>query len=380
MFRFVYIANIRLPTEKAHGIQIMKTCEALAWLGVGVELVVPRRLNRIKFDPFEFYGVERNFKITKLWCLDLISLNIFGMLGFWIESWTFYRSVKKYIRGQSEAVYYTRDLPVAYWLLKSGLPADKQVYYEIHTLPEKAGVRYKEVWNRCNGAVVIGDGLKNELVKQGISEDKILVARDAVDLRMFENLPDKINCRQKLSLPIDKKIVVYTGHLYPWKGADVLAKAAGLLSEEVLVYLVGGTAEDTKKFRKKYDFPNLKIVGWRPPSEIPFWLKAADVLVLPNQASEKISSHYTSPLKLFEYMASGVPIVASNLSSIREILNEKNAVLFLAGDIKELEKAVSFVLQNKDISDRISYQSCLDSKQYNWLERAKNIWNLVNKK
>ncbi len=376
MTRFIYIANIRLPTEKAHGIQIMKTCEALAQQGVEVELIVPRRLNRLKDDPFAFYGVENNFKITRRWCLDLVSLDIFGMLGFWLESWTFYCSVRKYLHEQKGEVYYTRDLSLAYWLSKKVSP----LYYEIHTLPDKISSKYRETWRRCKGLVVISSGLKNELIKQGVNENKILVARDAVDLKMFENLPDKIGCRQKLKLPIYKKIALYSGHLYEWKGADVLAETAGLLPEGVLIYLVGGTNKDVKKFRKKYQFSNLKIIGWRPSSEIPFWLKAADILVLPNIASEKISSHYTSPLKLFEYMASGVPIIASDLPSIREVLNEKNAVLFPHGNIEELKKSIGFVLQNNDFSDRISHSAYTDSKQYNWLERAKKIWNLVNKK
>src|SRR5438105_408941 len=94
--KIYYLANVRLPTEKAHGIQIMKTCEALARLGIDLELIVPRRRNPIVQEPFSFYQVEKNFKITQLPCWDLVSSNRLGAVGFWIESWTFYRSVKKY--------------------------------------------------------------------------------------------------------------------------------------------------------------------------------------------------------------------------------------------------------------------------------------------
>ena len=84
--KILYIANIRLPTEKAHGIQIMKMCEAFADIGHKVELIVPWRFNFIKIEPFEYYGVKKNFKITKLPSLDLVWL---GRIGFWAQSFTF---------------------------------------------------------------------------------------------------------------------------------------------------------------------------------------------------------------------------------------------------------------------------------------------------
>ncbi|KKR77731.1 MAG: group 1 glycosyl transferase [Parcubacteria group bacterium GW2011_GWE2_40_8] len=84
--KILYIANARLPTEKAHGIQIMKTCEAFADLGHSVSLIVPRRFNFIKDDPFEYYRVKRNFKIIKLPTIDLVK---FSKIGFWIESIVF---------------------------------------------------------------------------------------------------------------------------------------------------------------------------------------------------------------------------------------------------------------------------------------------------
>ena len=59
--KIIYLANVRLPTEKAHGIQIVKMCEAFAGLGLEVELVVPNRLNSIQDDIFDYYGVKKNF-------------------------------------------------------------------------------------------------------------------------------------------------------------------------------------------------------------------------------------------------------------------------------------------------------------------------------
>ena len=78
--KIAYIQNVRIPTERAHGIQIMKMCEALARLGHDVELIVPRRSNLLKENPFNYYGIRKTFKIRKLPCLDLIPLNKYGQI------------------------------------------------------------------------------------------------------------------------------------------------------------------------------------------------------------------------------------------------------------------------------------------------------------
>lgn len=375
-----YIANIRLPTEKAHGLQIMKTCEALAKSGIKVELVVPRRFNYIKNDPFAYYGVKNNFKITKLRCLDLISFGIFDRLGFWTTSWTFYLSVKKYFKLETaeldgdKTIFYTRDLPMAYWLLKHFSP----VYYEIHTLPAKITKIYKTVWERCSGLVVISNGLKNKLVEEGANKNKILVARDAVDVDKFNITSSKRESRIKLNLPVDQKIIIYTGHLYKWKGADLLAKVASLIPTDLNVYLVGGVASDVEKFRKFYHAPNLHIIGWQPYDAMPYWLKAADLLVLPNSAQESISALYTSPLKLFEYMVSGNIILASDLPSIREVLSGNESLFFESDNILSLKNMIEQVFDKK--IDIISKVEGARSKinLFTWEKRAEDIIKFLN--
>lgn len=80
----LYVANARIPTEKAHGIQIMKMCEAFSNLGINLELVIPKR--KIKEDPFVFYGITKRFIIKRLPVIDTYGS---GLLGYWLAAFSF---------------------------------------------------------------------------------------------------------------------------------------------------------------------------------------------------------------------------------------------------------------------------------------------------
>ncbi|MEK9183035.1 MAG: glycosyltransferase family 4 protein [Patescibacteria group bacterium] len=365
--KMVYIANVRLPTEKAHGLQIMEMCQAFSKSGLEVELVVPRRLNYIKDDPFGYYGIAPVFKIKRLPCLDLIFLK-FGIFGFWIESITFLLAAKFYLWFRHYDILYTREIAAFLFFSKA--------IVEVHSLPDRL---YGFIYRKAQKIIVLTSFLKARLVKEAnLLENRISVAADGVDVKKFDIKETKEYCRKKFSLPLNKNIVLYTGHLYKWKGVRILLQAARNFQDISFVF-VGGTKEDLKSFRAdtQYSISNIQIIGHRPHAEIPYWLKAADVLVLPNSAAEKISSHYTSPMKLFEYMASGVPIVASDLPSIREILNEQNAVLVRPDDPADLARGIEVVLKNKELADKIAKNSQTASADYSWNSRVKKIKDFI---
>lgn len=359
-----------MPTEKAHGLQIMKTCEAIARAGVSIELIVPQRVNHLTNDPFRFYNVEQNFKIKKLPCIDLISLPILKKFWFWMETFSFYLHVKKYLKSNKADAYYTRDLPIALWLSKH----IKNVFYEAHTLPNQPKKRHKKAWDAVKGLVVISNGIKEDLIKYGVPEAKIAISPDAVDLDQFNVKESKKESRMRLNLPANKKIAVYTGHLYKWKGADLLAQATEKLSD-IEIYMVGGTKEDINLFQNKYKFPNLHIVGWQKHDQIPYWLNAADVLVIPNSGKYKISAKYTSPMKFYEYAASGRPIVAAKVSALQEVvdfLDEKGVEMFEPDNQIDLCQAIRKALGLKE------YSFVLSGK-FSWDNRATRIINFIEK-
>jgi len=383
--RIIYIADIRLPTEKAHGIQIMKMCEAFGFQGLNIELIIPKRFNPIKKNPFEYYGVKRNFEIKKIFSFDLTFFwPILRSLSFWWQSfWFAIFSSLQMLFKKSDIIYSRDSLPLFFLSFFR-----ENLVYEIHTFP-KTPFLYKRIFKRVKKFIVITQKLKDLLLKIGISEDKILVAPDAVDLKEFEIEESQKQCRKKLNLPLDKKIVLYTGHLFEWKGATVLLEAARNFQfpisnfQNILFIFVGGTEKDIENFKLKISnlkLNNVLMVGHRPHMEIPYWLKAADILVLPNSSKEKISQFYTSPLKMFEYMTSQKPIVASDLPSIREILNENNAILVRPDDPRVLAEGIQKALKNKDLSGIISQKAYSDVREYTWQKRAKNILDFIIKR
>lgn len=356
--KILYLANIRIPTEKAHGIQIMKTCEAFSNLGHEITLLVPWRFNKIKENPFDYYGVKKNFKIKKIFSIDLIR---FGRFGFLLQTFFFSEVAAWYLLFRKFDLIYSRDeIPLFFVGAFS-----KNIIYEAHT------PRFNFFIRRFNKIITISDGLKQFYINKGVVEDKICIVPDAVDLDMFNISATKSECREKLNLPLDKKIVMYAGHLYDWKGVDTLAKSKEFLDENIEIIFVGGLDKDVEKFRKKYN--NVNVLDSVLHKDIPFYLKSANVLVLPNSAKSDVSKLYTSPMKLFEYMASGVPIVASDLPSIREILNEGNSTLVEADNTKALANGIKIAL-NKD-----GIKAMNDAKEFSWDKRILNIFKCLEK-
>lgn len=376
--KIIYLTNARIPTEKAHGYQICKMCEEFSNLGVEVELWLPSRKNHIKADPFSFYGIKNNFKINIINSFGFYQYNKYLRgFGFWLNGFWFLLHLL-FIKIDKKSIIYTRD-PEIGWLFS--LRGYKTIY-EAHTWPENRVKLYKFLFKKINKLIVITHGLKKCFLKAGFKRENIFVAPDGVDLKKFDIEIDKAPARKKFNLPLDKKIILYTGHLYGWKGADILAQAASSLDDNCLVIFVGGTEADFAIFKKTYQelIDQGKVAAYKHQSRelMPVWLKTADVLILPNKAGENISKYFTSPLKLFEYMAAGRPIVASNLPSITEILNESNSILVESDKPASLAKGIKKILENEALAESLAKQAMADVQNFSWQKRAENVLNFIS--
>ena len=365
-----YIANIRLPTEKAHGYQIMKMCEFFSKAGVQTKLFVPTRFNKLKVNPFDFYGVKNNFFIKKIFSFDLVRLS--GNHIFYLKQlFSFLLFCRIYLAFKKFDILYTREI-------FAGLFFNNFVL-ELHDLSSGPLWVKKIAYKKAKKIVVLTKYIKEEIEKDFPEfSQKIIIAPDGVDLGEFENLPNKVEARKIFNLPLDKKIIVYTGSLLPWKGIETVLGALKSFGGDFLFVFVSGNSYDAKKYQKEdFNLKNTRFISNADNKILTQILRAADLLLLPNSGKEKISKFYTSPLKLFKYMASGVPIVASDLPSLGEILNENNAWLFKADDATDLENVIKAALEKSDGSKEKASRALRDVQKYGWNERVSEILHSI---
>lgn len=364
--KIFYISNSSPTTKKAHGLQIAKMCEALADAGAEVELLLPDRSKKVtKSDYFGFFGIRENFKLRKLPVLDLVR---FRRLGFLITAFFFGLSLRKYIRYNKPDLIYTRDPFSVFFISNLGYP----VYFEAHKRIKL--FLMKKIVKSARGIVTITEHLASDFKELGFDKNRIIVAPDGVDFELFDLSLSKEEARIKLGLPLDKKICLYSGNLkLPWKGVGTVIGAAKLLlgKENILFILMGiGRTEGSS-------LKNILYVDHKPHTQVPLWLKAADILLLPNTGKDEISRLYTSPLKMFEYMASGNPIVASRLESIEEILNDSNACLIVPDDHQALNTGIRKILSEPEYGQRIALRAYQDVRYYTWQTRVEKILQFV---
>ena len=302
-----------------------------------------------------------------------IDVNLGSFLNkilFWVQQLFFALRLRKYL-ADKEGIIYSRD-QFSLILLD---PKQHRLYWEAHNFPRNIKSKfYNKILEKISGLVVISKGLKDDFANY--YNGPITVAPDGVDIEEFDIKVNKKEAREKLGLPLDKKIIIYTGHLYKWKGADLLLETADSFQEDNLFVFVGGTDLDVRIFKEKAEkvgLANILILGHKHHGEIPLYLKAADCAVLVGKKTERISDKYTSPLKMFEYMASGCPIVAQDLPSFREVLNENNSVIVQAESPQAMYEGIKIVTEDRDLADKISRKAKEDAQIYTWRKRAEKI-------
>ncbi|TSC87191.1 MAG: group 1 glycosyl transferase [Parcubacteria group bacterium Gr01-1014_8] len=368
----VYITSARIPSERAYGYAITKLCEEWGKAGHDVRLILPEREHGLQDDLFEYYKLERTFTIEKISASDWIGKSLStSRVHFALDLLAFVISLRT-VRFDADTAIYTRE-----YLLALTLPA-RNLFLEVHTVHSK-GFLFRRALGRVRGIVAISEGVKKELVALGVAEEKIKVAHDGVDLDPFAQAPADRSVWRQFGVEPSQNVVLYAGHFYEWKGADTLAVAGKMLPSDVHTVLVGGVDNELRDFREKYAASNVHIAPHRSRATIPVLLKSADVLVLPNSAKAEISRSHASPLKLFEYMAAGVAIVASDVPSLREVLSEDTAFFFKADDSNSLAEVIGRVLKLPDDAHSRAEQAKKKADTYTWRGRAADIAQFLDR-
>jgi glycosyltransferase involved in cell wall biosynthesis len=238
------------------------------------------------------------------------------------------------------------------------------------------------------GLVTISEEIKKEHIKRGIPAEKIFVLEDGVDLESFEINDDRYFWRIKLGLPTKKNLVVYCGQLFEEKGIEhILLTAKKLRHENILFVLIGGFKRDIDKWErycKKESIDNAFFTGFIHNTEVPKYLKAADVLIMPYRTNIdfiRMDINTTSPMKLFEYMASKRPIVSTNIPTISKVIEHgKSALLAAPNNIEQLKNYVMELVEDSEKSNRIVINAFEAVKKYEWKERCKKIIQKVTER
>lgn len=384
--KILYLADIRFPLERANGIQTMETCAALARRGHDVTLFVRPDVQRPARDPFQFYGLDapRGMRIERAPAVGPSGLRRMMYLS---------QASVRALRSRGHVVL-TRDLGAAAALLRWPARLRPRVVYESHGFapivslgmrqmladgrdPSNAKQRRllrreRQVWRRADGYVTITRALAGELAGRFGARRRLATIPDGV--RTIASL-----CDTEIH---DPPLVVYCGHLYPWKGVEVLLQALTRLPH-VHALIVGGHPAETDLARLRALAEGhgisrrVTFTGMVEPARVPELLARGDVLVLPNTAT-RISSAYTSPLKLFEYMAAGKPIVAADLPSVREILRaDESAVLAAPGDPDAFAAAIRRVVDDRALAAKLAARALEDVQDYTWDRRAERIEALI---
>ncbi|HQV95965.1 MAG TPA: glycosyltransferase, partial [Anaerolineales bacterium] len=195
----------------------------------------------------------------------------------------------------------------------------------------------RQFWNAKGKKTmtVTTSALRNVLersTKLKLENEAVIVAPNGVELERYASLPSPSEARRQLNLP-DGLTVGFTGHIYPGRGAELLFELAKQMPHVKFLW-VGGTPELVSFWKSKLaqgGVANVTMTGFVEHSRIPLYQAAADVLLMPYSRTIEASSgqdiaEVINPMKMFEYMAAGRAIVCADISVIREILNDKNAV------------------------------------------------------
>ena len=364
--KLIYFSNSVLFSKKANSIQVMKMCEAFSNDFEEVILYAYSHKKIIE-SVHEFYGVRNNFRI-KIYPLKRNRLNRILNSILTIIPLLLFNS-----KNEKHKVY-SREIFSSFF---SSLLKIENIY-EIHNLPSRKTVPlikyiFNSEVNMFN--VAISNSLKNKLVELYKPIHPIHVFHDGASLS--ENIPkNPPEFYDQFSFNIG-----YVGHLYKGRGIELIIELAERLPEFGF-QIVGGEKEDLKRLSENSP-KNIFYHGFVPPIDTPRYRFFSDVLLMPykkglaSEGSLSDTSPWMSPMKLFEYMSSRKPIISTDLPVLREVLNDKNAIL-VQYEVCEWEKAILKIYKDKKFGKSIAENAYHDLKsKYTWKKRSNEIFKII---
>jgi glycosyltransferase involved in cell wall biosynthesis len=373
--RIAYIATSEIPSTKANTIQVMKVCQALTQNGHSVLLYVPG-WKQVGWDDLKaHYGITESFPIS--W---LPSRPVFRRMDF-----TF-NSLRKARREGVEAVY-TRMLWVGWAARLFGIPA----ILEMHDLPTgRMGPRlYREYLGSNNKKLIIYitralKDLTDRTLGVQARSGEWMIAPDGVDLERYEALPKPAEARWILDLS-DQMTAAYSGGFYQGRGLETLLELARSFPQIQFLW-IGGTTDQVEGWKSRLDSENIHnivLTGFVANDKLPLFQAAADILLMPYGRQFSGSSGgniaaVSSPMKMFEYMATARAILTSDIPVLREVLNESNASFYIPEDLEDLKHQFRVLLSDQDKQNKLAENARKDVEAFEWKTRMRKIMRVFN--
>lgn len=260
---------------------------------------------------------------------------------------------------------------------------NKKIPYviELHDDAWNKGLLYKMAFrnavssNSCLGFVAITEKIKEDFrIEFPTSTKSIVVISDAANVPSVDYVP---SYKKKTRLNI-----AYVGSFHQGKGIEVVLPLAEAMPEHNFILIGKPTSAVTTNI-KEGNYKNIVLKGFLTQADIWKEMMGIDVCLLPNQADVRTGKKsnigkYTSPLKMFEYMSYSKPIIASDLSVLREVLDDKIAVFAAPSNISEWVQAINELSspEKRETLGQSAYLRFIEN--YTWEKRSERILAFIN--
>ena len=367
--RIVCIAASFVPSNTANSIQVVKASHALADLGHAVTLMVPGR------EEIEWAYLQQHYGLRKPFSIEWIPEN----LAFRRYDFAF-KAVRAAQRMQPDMVYT--------WMLQAGVLSLWNRMPTILELHDRVTGRLGPWLFRrfCKAKAhkrILANtaALKRTLFTEfDLAREDVdfLIAPNGVELARYESLPSPADARSTLGLK-SGFTAGYTGHFYSGRGMGLMLDLAKVLPKINFLW-VGGEPADVTLWENRIrtaGVGNITLTGFVDNAILPKYQAAAEVLLMPygkviEGSGGGNSAEIASPMKMFEYMAAGRPILSSDLPVIHEVLDEDMAVFCPPEDLSAWKNKLSALQDDPAQRERLGQAARSAVKAYTWRARAEN--------
>ena len=366
--RITYLFDRPLPANETDSEQAMHTIAALARAGAEVTLVLPTRLG----EQPDVDAIRAHYCVRGSFSIVGVPQPVFGISD--ARKWWHAVFARRELRAGD--VLYTRNFPTLFTAALGDQPYCYETYRPWFDTFKPLGPAFRAALTRpaAMGAVLHSAYARERYASIGVPRERLEVVHNGYDPELLRLAPERDAARRELGLPLDRAIVAYTGHVNATKGIETIVQLAER-TPSALFLLVGHDGKGGVIELLSRRVANVQLVPWQPFARVAFYLKAADVLLLPPSARGlAVIGNTVLPMKLFQYLAAGRPILAPSTPDLLELLRDgENARLVPAGDMDAAVTAMSELLGDSSLAARLARGALETSRGLTWDARASKI-------